>query len=158
MGFNIFSTGDGWYFTDVKDNGLGDKFNFGARTFASTPYGLFVGSANYYYGASVYTAPPQHAGMPAPQHLRSINSAPGLPPFPGILCRAPSTTRYIVRSWARSNIAGSPLGGAPIRGLQVRRQAGTIGHSWIRSALTVQAGTADGCAIRRTRRLWPLIL
>jgi hypothetical protein len=56
MGFDMWVTPDGTNFTKISDNGFGDKFDFGIRNWASTPYGLFFGTANYYYGTQVYLA------------------------------------------------------------------------------------------------------
>jgi hypothetical protein len=45
MGFDLWWTADGSYFTLVDQTGFSDPFNFGARTLMDTPYGLFLGSA-----------------------------------------------------------------------------------------------------------------
>jgi len=54
MGFDLYSSEDGVHFSAVTLDGFGDPYDFGVRTFQSTPYGLFFGTANYYYGAKVY--------------------------------------------------------------------------------------------------------
>lgn len=54
MGFDLYKSSDGIHFSAITINGFGDPFDFGIRTFQSTPYGLFVGTANYYYGANIY--------------------------------------------------------------------------------------------------------
>jgi hypothetical protein len=41
-------------FTPVTVNGFGDIFSFGARTMRATPYGLFLGSANWDQGLRVW--------------------------------------------------------------------------------------------------------
>lgn len=64
MGFDLYSSTDGVHFTKITDNGFGDKFNFGGRTFASTPYGLALGTANYYYGLKVFLG--KGAATPTP--------------------------------------------------------------------------------------------
>lgn len=61
MGGDLWVTTDGAYFTLVDKQGFQDKFNFGFRSFASTPYGLFTGTANFYYGLQIYRGVP--AGM-----------------------------------------------------------------------------------------------
>jgi hypothetical protein len=38
----------------VTLDGLGDLHNNGLRNFASTPYGLFMGTANHYYGTEIF--------------------------------------------------------------------------------------------------------
>lgn len=54
MGFDLYGTSNGTDFVPVTTNGFGDKFNFGARTLTATPHGLFLGTANYYYGLQVW--------------------------------------------------------------------------------------------------------
>ncbi|GIX45855.1 MAG: hypothetical protein KatS3mg131_0066 [Candidatus Tectimicrobiota bacterium] len=45
-GFDLFRSTDGVHWAPVSTNGLGNPYNFGARTLVSTPYGLFLGTAN----------------------------------------------------------------------------------------------------------------
>jgi SAM-dependent methyltransferase len=45
-GFDLWRTRDGQNWAPVTQNGFGNYFNMGARTMISTPYGLFVGTAN----------------------------------------------------------------------------------------------------------------
>lgn len=45
-GFDLWRSRDGVRWTPVSTNGLGNRFNYGARTMASTPYGLFLGATN----------------------------------------------------------------------------------------------------------------
>lgn len=47
-GFSLWRTDDGVHWQPVTRDGFGNKFNWGGRTFASTPEGLFVGTANPY--------------------------------------------------------------------------------------------------------------
>jgi len=58
MGFDLWETSDGTYFYAVDTVGFGDKFNFGARTLLATTYGLFLGTANYWYGLQIYLGQP----------------------------------------------------------------------------------------------------
>jgi len=58
MGFDLYRSSDGVHFTPITTIGFGDRFNFGVRTMESTPYGLVVGTANYYYGLQVWLGPP----------------------------------------------------------------------------------------------------
>lgn len=53
-GFDILVTEDGEHWQFVTKSGFGDGFNYGGRTMASTPYGLFVGAANPYYGLEIW--------------------------------------------------------------------------------------------------------
>ncbi len=54
MGFDLYRTPNGSDFFPITTDGFGDKFNFGARSLAATPYGLFLGTANYYYGLQIW--------------------------------------------------------------------------------------------------------
>lgn len=54
IGFDLYSSDDGQTFTEISRNGLGDKFNVGVRNMVSTPYGLFIGSQNHYYGLQMW--------------------------------------------------------------------------------------------------------
>jgi hypothetical protein len=54
MGFDLFSTPDGWHYSLVTRNGFGDMFNNGMRNFAVTPYGFFMGTADHFFGTNVY--------------------------------------------------------------------------------------------------------
>jgi hypothetical protein len=58
FGFDLYTSPDGSAWYRVTRNGFGDGFNYGARSFASTPFGLFVGTANPYYGAEVWQVTP----------------------------------------------------------------------------------------------------
>lgn len=62
LGFDLWWTADGNYFTLVDQNGFEDEFNFGVRTLMDTPYGLFLGSANDYYGLKIYQGVPATPG------------------------------------------------------------------------------------------------
>ena len=45
-GFDLWRTHDGERWSRVTGSGFGNPYNIGARTLESTPYGLFVGTAN----------------------------------------------------------------------------------------------------------------
>jgi SAM-dependent methyltransferase len=45
-GFDLWRSRDGVYWVPVTRNGFGNPCNYGVRTMASTPYGLFIGAAN----------------------------------------------------------------------------------------------------------------
>ncbi|MEW6380460.1 MAG: hypothetical protein AB1611_12755 [bacterium] len=53
-GFDLWKTRNGVQWYPVTMNGFKDKFNIGVRTMVSTPLGLFIGTANPYYGAQVW--------------------------------------------------------------------------------------------------------
>jgi len=85
LGFDLFATTDGYHFTEVTRNGMAGYFdhntksvvlqpdnilNNGARNFASTPIGLFMGSANHYFGTKVWLANlPAAPELPVPSKL-----------------------------------------------------------------------------------------
>ena len=54
LGFDLYSTGDGVSFTPVTTNGFGDKYNYGGRTVKATENGIFIGTANPFYGCQVW--------------------------------------------------------------------------------------------------------
>jgi hypothetical protein len=54
MGFDLFTTPDGERFTMITRTGFDHRLDYGVRTFASTPYGLFLGTTNEYYGTRVF--------------------------------------------------------------------------------------------------------
>src|SRR5690606_34427780 len=64
-GFNLFVTDDGTHFTPLTLNGMGDMFAFGLRTMAKTPHGLFLGTANSWYGTQIWRGLPAGASRPA---------------------------------------------------------------------------------------------
>jgi hypothetical protein len=64
MGFDLFVSTDGTKFTPITTDGFGDRFNYGVRTMVSTPYGLFVGATNPYYGLQIWRAPEYTAYLP----------------------------------------------------------------------------------------------
>lgn len=63
MGAHLYRTPDNWYYSPVTTNGFaspsdphGGRFDYGIRTMASTPYGMFLGTANDYYGLAIFRA------------------------------------------------------------------------------------------------------
>ncbi len=63
-GFDLYATDDGHHFQPVSTTGFGDRFNYGVRSFASTPHGLFVGTANKWYGLQVWRGTPADEPLP----------------------------------------------------------------------------------------------
>lgn len=53
-GFDIIKTADGENFEIVTDDGFGDKYNYGGRSLLATEQGLYVGTANPFYGAQLW--------------------------------------------------------------------------------------------------------
>jgi hypothetical protein len=65
MGAHLYRTLDGWYYNPVTTNGfadnnppdpLGGRFDYGIRTMASTPQGMFLGTVNDYNGLMIFRA------------------------------------------------------------------------------------------------------
>jgi ubiquinone/menaquinone biosynthesis C-methylase UbiE len=45
-GFDLWRSQDGTHWTPVTQTGFGNPYNYGGRTMVSSPFGLFIGSAN----------------------------------------------------------------------------------------------------------------
>jgi hypothetical protein len=73
MGADIYSSADGWNFTMVTRTGFGDIFDSGIRTFTNTPHGLFVGTANHWYGTRLFRTITSSRPVPAPTDLAVEN-------------------------------------------------------------------------------------
>lgn len=54
FGFDLYVTEDGIHFTKITDDGFGDPYNHGCRAFGITDAGLYVGTANPFYGTQVW--------------------------------------------------------------------------------------------------------
>ena len=54
-GFSMYVSDDGVNFTEMFNNGLNDMYNYGGRTLAVCGDRLFIGTANPFYGAQVWT-------------------------------------------------------------------------------------------------------
>jgi hypothetical protein len=65
-GFDLYYTEDGVTFTMIDINGFENKFNDGVRSLVSTPYGLFLGTANEWYGLEIWQGVPPGFVPPAP--------------------------------------------------------------------------------------------
>ena len=53
-GFDLLKTADGENFEIVTDSGFNDKYNYGGRSIMATDYGLFVGTANPFFGTQLW--------------------------------------------------------------------------------------------------------
>ena len=53
-GFDLFVSDDGINFDVITRDGFGDKYNHGVRTFAVNDNGLFLGTANPFYGTQIW--------------------------------------------------------------------------------------------------------
>jgi hypothetical protein len=54
QGYDLVATHDGVHYTIIDRAGFGDGLEVGIRTFASTPFGLFFGTSNPYYGLRIW--------------------------------------------------------------------------------------------------------
>ena len=53
-GFDLLKSSDGENFELVTDSGFNDKYNYGGRSLLATDNGLYVGTANPFYGAQLW--------------------------------------------------------------------------------------------------------
>jgi hypothetical protein len=63
MGAHLYQTRDGWYYNAVTTNGFADpsdpdggRYDYGIRTMAVTPHGVFMGTVNDHRGLMVFRA------------------------------------------------------------------------------------------------------
>lgn len=54
QGFDIYKSSDGVNWELVTDDGFGDKFNYGALRFVTSDDGMYITTANPFYGAQLY--------------------------------------------------------------------------------------------------------
>lgn len=64
-GFDMLRTADGETFEYVTPDGFGDRYNYGGRSMVATPYGLYIGTANPFYGAQLYRLRDELQGQPS---------------------------------------------------------------------------------------------
>jgi len=53
-GFDLWSSTDGVHFKLITWNGFGEEFDYGVRNFVSVPFGLYLGTANPFFGFRLY--------------------------------------------------------------------------------------------------------
>lgn len=53
-GFDLYFSNDGVNFSQINNNGFYDKYNYGLRTFVSSTDGLYIGTANPFYGGQLW--------------------------------------------------------------------------------------------------------
>jgi len=104
-GFDLWWTQDGTYFSQVDQTGFGDGYNMGARTMVSTPYGLFLGSANPFYGLNVYRGS-NSTPDGSPMSGTLSGSADAVPPNPPLHVQVEGAPSGVLLSW------DAPSGGA----------------------------------------------
>ncbi len=77
-GFDFYAAEEPWAFKKITTDGFGDIFNRSCRNLASTPYGLFVGSQNSYYGLQIWRGIEDTASVDAsPTNLDSEATSSG---------------------------------------------------------------------------------
>ena len=69
QGFDIFKTADGENWEVVTRDGFGDKFNYGALRFVTTEEGMYITTANPFFGGQLYLLSNDKA-QPAPAQYR----------------------------------------------------------------------------------------
>lgn len=72
-GFELYKSADGENFEPVTVDGFGDKYNYGARTLLSTDNGLYIGTANPFYGTQLFLL--QNNKQPEPVKERLLGDA-----------------------------------------------------------------------------------
>ena len=77
LGFDLWYSIDGAYYFLIDQQGFEDKFNFGVRSLFATPSGLFLGSANWFYGLEIFLGIP----FAPPPALPSITKTGGVSTF-----------------------------------------------------------------------------
>lgn len=62
-GFDLLKSTDGVNFETITDDGFGDQYNHGLRTFETTEQGVFLGTANCFYGTQLWLLNDQTGGV-----------------------------------------------------------------------------------------------
>jgi hypothetical protein len=117
MGAHLYRSHDGgWYYSAVTTTGFakpsdpdGGIFDYGIRTMANTPYGLFVGTANDYYGLAIFRGTPLAStsyglslGSPRLTILPGTPGTPSVPPPPARVEMEPLKDGSALLSWKAS--------------------------------------------------------
>jgi hypothetical protein len=100
MGAHLYRTDDGWHYSAVTTDGFADpldpfggKFDYGIRTMASTPHGVFFGTANDFYGLAIFRAEPRETSKPAPPDRVEVESNTNGAPLLSWRAATPTTTQ-----------------------------------------------------------------
>ena len=78
-GFDLLKTADGENFEIVTDSGFNDKYNYGGRSIMATDYGLYVGTANPFYGTQLWKITDGTEENPNPENPDPENPDPENP-------------------------------------------------------------------------------
>jgi hypothetical protein len=107
FGFDLWWTEDGNYFSQVDQQGFGNGYNMGVRSLQSTPLGLFLGSANPFFGLEIFrganTTPDVLGGASV---LSTAQADPAAQPNPPVHVQAEGGQAGVLLSW------DVPAGGA----------------------------------------------
>lgn len=106
-GFDLWRTEDGVSWSETSRNGFGNKFNHGVRSLQSTPFGLFLGTANPWDGTEVFLGQ-RKAPTNTPQTslgLLAVRPSAGASPSPPQRLEAESQGGSAVLSWEPSPLA-----------------------------------------------------
>ena len=91
MGFDLYASLDGIHWTPITTNAFGDKFQWGLRTFASTPHGLFFGTYNFGGGLQIWKGT---------KEMADDSLGLGSPPTPAARLEAEKKHGAVVLSWS----------------------------------------------------------
>jgi hypothetical protein len=98
FGFDLWWTQDGAYFSQVDQQGFQDGYNMGVRTMVSTPLGLFLGSANPFFGLNIYRGASTTPDV-LPTSSPISGSADAVQPNPPMHVQAEGAPSGVLLSW-----------------------------------------------------------
>lgn len=76
-GFDLWRTADGVQYYPVSITGFHDSFSYGVRNLESTPYGLFLGTANPFLGMRVFLGQPPGTDTDGDSFPDAADNCPG---------------------------------------------------------------------------------
>jgi subtilase family serine protease len=105
FGFDVWGTCDGQYWWQVTRNAFGDgQWNFGARTLASSPFGLFIGSTNHVEGLSAWNGDASPCGAGATFGPVKRAAAPGASGGSAQPASLPAPSRLLANAESCGNV------------------------------------------------------
>lgn len=104
LGADLYRTEDGRHFSAITTDGFtdpldpfGGKFDYGFRTMVETPYGMFMGSANDFYGLAIFRAKHKDTVKPEPPgHFQIETLTNNLPLLSWQASESPLIAKYQV--------------------------------------------------------------
>ncbi len=122
LGAHLYRTDDGWHYSAITTDGFADPldpfggpFDFGIRTMASTPHGVFLGTANDFYGLAIFRAEPGEDFGPSPPKLVEVETSTGLTPL---------------LSWQAPTPAATQIWRAEVHPIRLREELNYLGWDW----------------------------